>query len=132
LAEANPNAQIGDVQIAGDWIASNLVAGAAWNDNFGNNLDKKIGAGLPPDPEIVDNPNIAARIANIVVKGQILGTDDIAGDRFGFIAQEIVSMKIGAAGHLVLLDAGVGNDNDAATLRYNLTGTGDVRVFEFA
>jgi hypothetical protein len=123
-AESNPNAQIGDVQIAGDWIASDLVAGAKWNDNFGDGTDTKTLANA-------DIPEIVARIANITIKGQVLGTGDIANDHFGFIAQEIVSMKIGGT-HVVLLNAAPSNDNDTVLLRYNLTGTNDTRVFEFA
>lgn len=123
----NPNAQIGVVSVSGDWIASDLVAGAKWNDNFGDGSDTKGGG--------VDNPDIVASIASIAVKGQIVGTGDITTDRFGFIAQQIVVMKVGPTGTLVQLNANIGNtgnDNDPASLRYNLAGTGDVRVFEFA
>lgn len=124
LAEANPNAQIGSLAITGDWIASNLVAGAAWNDNFGNGNDIKAAG--------VDNPDIIARIASISVGGQVLGTGGTAGDQFGFIAQEIATMKIGTPANTILLNLGAGNDNDPTSLRYNLSGTRDVRVFEFA
>jgi hypothetical protein len=123
-AEANPNAQIGDVTINGDWIASNLVAGAAWNDNFADGTDVKAAG--------VDNPNIVALIAKIRVNGQILGTGGNTADRFGFVAQQIGEMKFGPTSSLISLNADKGDDNDAASLRYNLAGTLDVRVFEFA
>ena len=123
-AEANPNAQIGEVKINGDWIASDLVAGAKWNNNFGNGTDVKSSG--------VDNPDIVAQIAKISVTGAITGTGGNATDRFGFIAQEIVEMKTGPAGTVLSLNTDKGNDNDPASLRYNLGGTLDVRVFEFA
>lgn len=103
-------------------IASSLVAGAKWNDNFGNGADAKTLANA-------DIPEIVARIANITIKGQVLGTGDVTNDRFGFVAQEIASMTVGPG--TVLMNEGAGNDNDLTLLRYNLTGTLDTRVFEF-
>lgn len=143
-ADANPNAQIGMVAVTGDWIASDLVAGAAWNDNFGNGTDVKAAG--------VDNPDIVAQIAAISVTGQFIGTGNNPADRFGFVAQEIKMFKLGAAvvvpvtpptppavpppnlpaGNAISLNLGPGNDNDPNSLRYNLAGTLDVRVFEFA
>ena len=123
-AALHADAQIGEVTVNGDWIASNLVAGAAWSENFGDGHDHIIPG--------VDSSNIVARIAKIGVTGQIIGTGGIATDRFGFVAQEIAEMKIGPDASAISLNSGKGNDTDPVTLRYNLAGTLDVRVFEFA
>jgi hypothetical protein len=129
-AEANPNAQIGEVSVAGDWIASSLVAGAKWNDNFGGNIN-----GVATDAKSTvgfDQPNIISTIARIKIAGQIIGTGDIADDHFGFVAQHIVEMKIGPTGSALVLNAFKRNDNDPTSLRYNVAGTGDVRLFEIS
>jgi hypothetical protein len=121
-AEANPNAQIGEVSVAGDWIASDLVAGVKWNENFGDGTDVKSSG--------VDQPNIISTIAKIKVSGQIIGTGGNATDHFGFLAQHIIEMKIGPTGSALVLNAFKRNDNDPTSLRYNVAGTGDVRLFE--
>jgi hypothetical protein len=129
-AEANPNAQINEVTVAGDWIASDLVAGAKWNDNFGGNV-----GGVATDAKSTvgaDNPNIVATIAKIAIKGQIIGTGDNTTDHFGFVSQHIIEMKIGPAGSPLVLNELKRNDNDTTSLRYNVAGTGDVRLFEMA
>ncbi len=41
-----------------------------------------------------DSPNIVSKIASIVIAGDIAGTD-MAGDHFGFVAQQIGSFKFG-------------------------------------
>ncbi len=124
LAAVNPDAQIGAVIVGGDWVASDLAAGAAWNEDFGNGRDKKAPG--------VNNPNIIARIASVRVAGEVVGTAGEATDHYGIVAQQIESLKVGRAANKVLLNDGWRNDNDPATLRYNLAGTLDVRVFEFA
>ena len=123
-AASRPDAQIGTVTINGDWIASDLVAGAAWSENFGDGHDVKAAG--------VDNADIFSKIAKISVTGQIIGTGGSTTDHFGFVAQEIVEMKIGPTGSPLSLNAGNGNDNDPAALRYNVAGTVDARVFEIA
>ncbi len=123
-AASRPDAQIGVVTINGDWIASDLVAGAAWSENFGDGNDVKATG--------VDNADIFSKIAKISVTGQIVGTGGSTPDHFGFVAQEIVEMKIGPSRSPLSLNAGNGNDNDPTTLRYNVAGTVDTRVFEIA
>lgn len=96
LVASNDGVQIGAVNVGRDWIASNLVAGvqnfgadgdpggagaAADNVNFGDSADVSIGAG-----------GIANRIASIVIRGTVVGTD-AGGDHFGFSAGEIGSFK---------------------------------------
>jgi hypothetical protein len=115
----NADAQIGAV-VVGDWIASNLVAGvqddadAARDDDFGEGDDFLILGGTPT----------IARIASITIRGTALGSLFAGGDHFGFVAQQIGSLKIG--GTAIPLAPGPGND-----LLGQLVGlTGDLRVRE--
>jgi hypothetical protein len=113
----NANAQIGSVT-AGSWIASDLVAGCEdGGDGFGNFNDVLIGgAAVGADP--------IARIASITIKGQVIGTTGGAADRFGFVAEHIVSLRVG--GTVIPLLPGPNSSGD-----FDLIGTtGDVRVVE--
>jgi hypothetical protein len=121
-AATNPDAQIRTVSVAGDWIASDLVAGVKWNENFGNNTDLKA---VGPD-----QADVISTITRIAVKGQVIGTGGNTTDHFGFLAQHIIEMQIGPAGSAVVLNEFRRNDNDPTSLRYNVAGTGDVRLFE--
>ena len=78
----------------------------------------------------VDNADIFPHRKKISVTGQIIRTDGSTTDHFGFVAQEIVEMKIGPSGSFVSLNAGNSNDNDPATLLDNVAGTLDTRGFE--
>ncbi len=115
----NADAQIGPV-IVGDWIASNLVAGvqddadAARDDDFGEGDDFLILGGTPT----------LSRIASILIKGTALGSLFVVGDHFGFVAQQIGSLKIG--GTAIPLTPGPGND----VLGQFVGITGDLRVRE--
>jgi hypothetical protein len=106
LTPLNGDAQIGPVSVGDDWIASNLIAGAmnsaSANTNFGDGNDASIGAG---------NPNIIAKIASITIGGQVFGTPNStsSSDQFGFVAEQIGSLKIG--GNAIALAAGPHNDN---------------------
>ncbi len=144
-AESNPNASIVNVGIRGDWVASNLVAGAKWSDNFGDSIHVKATG--------VDDPKISARIGNISIGGHVFGTSDSTTDHYGFVAESIRQMTIGTtvktvatvggsdtpggaapvptSPFAVFLAFGRGNDNDLVSTRYNLASTFDVRVFEF-
>ena len=42
-----------------------------------------------------DDLAINSRIASIIIKGGVFGTPGITSDSFGFVAQEIVSFKVG-------------------------------------
>jgi hypothetical protein len=134
MQPVNADAQIGSVNVGGDWIASSLVAGAKNsqivsngqggfirlnNVNFGDASDAKIsGTGT------MDNPNLISKIASIVIKGQILGTADSVSttDHFGFVAEQIGFLQIG--NYPRVLHPGSGNDHFA------LGPTGDVAVDE--
>lgn len=126
LAEANPDAQIGSIVVNNDFIASNIVAGAKYSNNFGDGNDLK-SSGL-------DDVSIVSKISSIIIKGQIYGTNE-QNDHFGFVAQNIVSFKFGNITNLLVpamntLSLIPGASNDTIGLRYNLGSSLDVRVFE--
>ncbi len=118
VIENDSDAQIGAVTVGGDWIASDLVAGATAGagDRFGDGNDVVT-------PSANDDPNIFARIASITIAGRVRGTA-VGGDSFGFVAQQIGAFKL--AGETIPLLAGVSNDNVL------VAATGDVRVREIA
>lgn len=108
----NGHSQIGAVKVGGDWVASSIAAGALTAANnydltgFGNGDD----ALLPGGPV-----NIVSKIASIVIKGEVHGTA-AGGDHFGFVAQEIGSLKVGALTYVlqkgVKEDIALGNTGD--------------------
>ena len=115
LNALNGDAQIGAVSVGGDWIASNLVAGAmnlgadnvtggtganADNVNFGDSHDFSSGSG---------SAGIIAKIASITIAGQVFGTPNSTSstDHFGFVAEQIGAVKIG--GNAIALTAGPDN-----------------------
>lgn len=95
----NADAQIGAITVGGSWIASSVAAGTAATDTlYGDANDAKlIGAGVR------DQANHFSKIASITIAGQVLGTPT-AGDNFGFVAQQIGSVKVG--GTMVPLTTG--------------------------
>jgi hypothetical protein len=112
----NADAQIGKV-VVGDWIASDLVAGATPDNGFfGDGDDDLI-------TEVGEAPGIDSRIASILIKGTALGTT-AGGDNYGFVAQHIGSLKIGSTA----LPLTAGSGSDLAGLA--LGSTGDLRVVE--
>ena len=89
LTAFNGDAQIGAVTVGGDWIASDLVAGAknSGSPKFGDMNDAPIGGG---------SATITAKIASITIGGQVVGTPSPATtDHFGFVAQQIGSFHAG-------------------------------------
>jgi hypothetical protein len=119
LSAINGDAQIGAVIVGGDWVASNLVAGAknaaSGNTKFGDGNDASIGAG---------NASIIAKIASITIKGQVFGTPVSVNstDHFGFVAEQVGLVKIG--GNAIALAAGPHNDN------FVVGETSDITVHE--
>lgn len=86
----NGDASIGAVVVKGDWFASSISAGV--RDMSAN------GFGGADDVIMPENnaAGIASRIASIVIGGTI-GGSATAGDTFGFVAQQIGSVKIGGS-----------------------------------
>jgi hypothetical protein len=87
----NPDAQIGAVTVAHDWVTSNLVAGIdAGTDTLYGTADDT--AALP-GAGYSDRASIVSKIASVVIGGQVLGSSDL-GDNFGFVARSIGSLKV--------------------------------------
>lgn len=103
--DTNADAQINTVSIGGDWIASNLVAGAkAGNDGvFGTLDDAKITGGV-----VKDLPNLFSKINSMTVAGEVIGTS-FTNDNFGIVAEHLVSLKIG--GDVIPLLPGAHSDS---------------------
>ena len=91
LHAVNGHAQIGNVTVKGDWIASNLVAGIKTSTgdtkNFGSATDSVI-AGAGP-------AGVISRIASIRIGGTVIGTTGNTTDHFGFEAQDIGKFRYG-------------------------------------
>lgn len=82
----NGDAVLGAISIGGDFIASSIAAGVNRTDmHYADANDAVIANGTPA----------LSRIAAITIKGQVLGSAAM-GDHFGFIAQSIGAVKIGA------------------------------------
>jgi hypothetical protein len=104
LVAKNADAQIGTVTVGGDWIASDLVAGVknVSLQNFGDDNDAKITGGT--------DTSRTSKIGSITITGRALGAATSTGITtdnrdFGFVAEEIGSMKI--HGGTVFLQSGV-------------------------
>jgi len=105
LSPTNGSAQIGSVKVAGDWIASDLVAGATNSDtpsgapfpNFGTTDDAVASGGTA---------GILSKIASITIGGQVIGTPASVNetDNFGFVAQAIGPVSIG--GYSITITSG--------------------------
>jgi hypothetical protein len=115
----NGQASIGNVKVGLDWIASNLVAGVAADNNglFGTSGDKEIG-----NPETKED--LLATIAGITIGGQAFGTpaDVNNADHFGFVAELVKALSLG--GTALPLKAGPHTDN------LSVGDTGDLTVVE--
>ena len=103
----------------GNWIASDLVAGAVnvgFPDNMGDSFDQ-----IFPNASSV---NVDASIASIAIGGIVVGTPAAfnSTDHFGFVARKIGSFKAG--GITYTLNPAVATDNLA------VGATGDVNVHE--
>jgi hypothetical protein len=111
----NADASIGAVTVGGNWMASNLIAGAAPGGDgvFGSDDDVKI-------TEAVTD-SIFAKIASLTIKGYALGSFG-GTDRFGVVAEDIGKIKVGGATYTLA----AGTD----TTGLLLGPTGDFRVRE--
>lgn len=88
VSAVNPDAQIGSIIVAGDWVASDLVAGVLPNsfNKFGT-ADDTLAAG---------GNGVLSKIARVVIKGQVLGTpsSDDETDHYGIVAELVGSVKV--------------------------------------
>ena len=84
----NANAQIGAVNVDGNWTASTLAAGVtAGSDGLFGNADDRLIVGA-------HHGGIVSKIASIVIGGVVEGTDT-GGDHFGFVAETIGAFSAG-------------------------------------
>jgi hypothetical protein len=82
---------IGMVTVGGDWIASDLVAGADEDDDPGA---PNLFGDFDDIPITAPGTTLIARIAAIKLKGVVVGTAQSAAfDHFGFVAHVIGSFK---------------------------------------
>jgi hypothetical protein len=115
---ANADAQVGPVFVGGDWVASNLAAGAlpGGNDQFGDSDDLKPGGFL-----VKDEAGISSRIASLTIGGQTVGTSG-GGDHYGVVAEAVGEVTVG--GTTLSLTPGKSNDDFFVGI------TGDFKVNE--
>jgi hypothetical protein len=124
LASLDPDVRVGGVQVGGSWIASNLAAGVL------SGADGMYGtADDAPIPSMGEPDSLFSRIASITITGHVIGTSAL-GDHFGFVAQQIGSMKVN--GVTIPLTPGHTNDTDVADTQLILGITRDVTVHEVA
>jgi hypothetical protein len=118
----NADANLGTITVGGAWRAGSITAGVekGADGQFGT-FDDALGT-------LGDDPVNRSKIAAIIIKGRALGTA-AGGDAFGFVAQEIGSLKIGASS--LPMQPGARNDDlDADDPLYVLSRAGDLRVHE--
>jgi len=86
----NAAAQIGAVTVYGNWTASNLVAGAAPGPDgqFGTSDDT-----VPTTS--TDAASVLSQIGPIIITGTVSGNSRNLKAHYGFVAQEVTSLKVG-------------------------------------
>jgi hypothetical protein len=101
-------AQIGTVNVVGNLSATNIVAGVIGVN--GTNYPAKGQFGTANDTAIATGgiTGLYSSIASIVIQGTATG-DSTSGDSFGFVAREVVAVKVDNAP--IDLNAGPGNDH---------------------
>lgn len=105
IGAENADAQIGSVTVGGDWIASSITAGTSVGPDglVGTADDLKLdGIGVK------DSAGIVSKINSITIGGQLIGTPG-GGDHFGFVAEQLGTIRIG--GTTIPLVSGKSNDN---------------------
>lgn len=112
---SNGDAQIGAVKVGGDWIASNLTTGIddGADNVFGTADDVAVAGGMGTQ---------FSKIASITIGGKVSGTPGTGTtDHFGFVSQEIGSLKIN--GQAVPLTLGHGTDLSVTNSQFILGTT---------
>ena len=117
----NADAQIGPVIVGLDWIASSLVAGATTGADafYGNSNDAKMAGGVK------DVATVFSKITSIVIGGQVIGSTT-GGDHFGFVAENIGSLKVKGGTTTFPLVAGNSNDDILLTILFNDTRLNEI------
>lgn len=117
----NADAQIGPIDVGGDWVASNLSTG------IDRGSDGLFGEGGSDDDTVIPGgvAGTISSIASIIIAGKVMGSSDLA-DSFAFQAQHLVALSIG--GNAMPLTAAPHND----ALPLSSTTDGNVIAREFA
>ncbi len=120
----NGNASIGAVKVGGSWKDANIVAGVK---NLGTD-DLTGGSGTAADNvsfgdfhDVIIGGTLVSKIASITIGGSVSG-GAAPTEHYGFVAQQIGSVKIG--GTTIPLNAGPSNDTR------DLAITGDFTIHE--
>jgi hypothetical protein len=113
-AAVNGDVRIGRILVGGNWSGSDLVAGSVAGDDglFGTE----------DDALIPDENTIVSRIASVLIKGEVLATED-ANDHFGIVAAQISAARNGE--RTIGLEPGPGND-----INVRAGAADDVRIME--
>jgi hypothetical protein len=101
LDPVSADAQVGAITVAGDWIASDVLAGTQFSFFFQVSFFVKI-----HDPH--DNPAILSTIAAVTIGGQVIGDMNVTKALSGFAAEFIKALKVG--GTTIALRPGPHND----------------------
>jgi hypothetical protein len=116
LDQVSADAQVGAITVAGDWIASDVLAGTQITFLvFPFFFFAKI-----IDPH--DNPAIQSTIAAVTIGGQVIGDMNLTNRLSGFAAEFIKALKVG--GTTIALRPGPHNDS------LNLGDTGNAALVE--
>lgn len=95
----NGDAQIGPIVVGGNWMGSNVAAGAKpGSGGFGSWDDAAIGGGASA---------VVSKIVSVTIKGNIVNTPAV--DQFGLVAEWVGSVHVGSLS--MKLTSGAHNDN---------------------
>lgn len=125
MVENNADAQIGEVVVGQDWIASDLAAGTdpGQDQFYGTDDDQELSAWLVGFEGFKNTPNVSSRIASVTIGGRVVGSDDY--EDYGFAAQSIGMFKVKGGSLTFALRSGNGNDE------YLLDLFGNIRLNEY-
>jgi hypothetical protein len=119
----NGDANIGSITVSGEWTAGNITAGIDPGSGlqFGDDNDTAAAFGNSAD--------FHSKIASVMIHGRAMGT--VGGtDHFGFSAEEIGSLTVGAVKIPLLAKPGNDNNNRPDAILLNLGSTGDFTAHE--
>jgi len=118
----NGSAQIGPVSVGGNWTASNLVAGASAGPDgqFGTADDAPVKSDYPDAISEIGATIVttSGTLSGIVIGGTVSGNVNNSAVHYGFVAQEVASLKVGTT--TIMLTPGPNNDH---LVKVNSTGT---------
>jgi len=118
---ANPDAQVGRINVSGNWVQSIVAVGTfAGSDGIFGTLDDKIDSG--------GNPDVLGTIARIQIGGTI-SNGPTSGEPFGFLAEHITALIV--EGEAAPLKAGAFNDSKFLDFEANVFVRENNKPLEF-